>query len=123
MIRDKIGWAVAGFGVLAAVLIMWITAINKNDAKAHQSDVAPFRIAGNFYYVGREDVSIFLVTSPEGHVLIDAGYPYSPPFIAKSIQQLGFNIKDVKAILSSEAHLEHAGGLNELQEMSGASIY
>jgi metallo-beta-lactamase class B len=123
MKRDKIGWALAGFGILAALLIAWITAINKNNAKAHASDVVPFRIAGNLYYVGREDVSIFLITSPEGHVLIDAGYPYSPPFIAKSIKQLGFDIKDVKAILSSEAHIEHAGGLNELQELSGAAIY
>src|ERR1044071_10031306 len=101
-VRDRIGWLIAAFGIVAALLIMWITAINKNDAKAHQSDVAPFRIAGNFYYVGREDVSIFLITSPEGHVLIDGGYPYSPAFIVKSIKQLGFDIKDVKAILSSE---------------------
>jgi metallo-beta-lactamase class B len=121
--RDKIGWSLAAFGILAALLIAWITAINKNDAKAHRSDVEPFRIAGNFYYVGREDVSSFLVTSPQGHVLIDGGYEYSPSFIAASIKQLGFDIKDVKAILSSEAHIEHAGGLAELQEMSGAGIY
>src|ERR1043166_8800704 len=107
MVRDKIGWAVVGFGILAALLIAWAAAVNKNNAKAHASDVAPFRIAGNLYYVGREDVSVFLITSPEGHVLIDGGYPYSPPFIAKSIKQLGFDIKDVKAILSSEAHIEH----------------
>src|ERR1043166_930919 len=107
MKRDKLGWLLAAFGIVAALLIAWITAIQKNDAKAHASDVAPFRIAGNLYYVGREDVSVFLVTSPEGHVLIDGGYPYSPPFIAKSIKQLGFDIKDVKAILSSEAHIEH----------------
>src|ERR1044071_5846949 len=112
-VRDRIGWLIAAFGIVAALLIVWITAIHKNDAKAHQSDVAPFRIAGNLYYVGREDVSIFLVTSPAGAVLTGAGYPYSPPFIAKSIKQLGFDIKDVKAILSSEAHIEHAGGLAE----------
>jgi metallo-beta-lactamase class B len=123
MVKDKIGWFIAGFGIFAALLIAWISAISKNNAKAHQSDVVPFRIAGNLYYVGREDVSSFLVTSPEGHVLIEGAYPDSPPYIAKSIQQLGFNIKDVKAILSSEAHFEHAGGLAELQEMSGASIY
>src|SRR6478609_690724 len=106
MVRDKIGWLIAGFGILAALLIAWITAIHNNDAKAHKSDVVPFRIAGNLYYVGREDVSVFLITSPEGHVLIDGGFSYSPPFIAASIRQLGFDIKDVKAILSSEAHIE-----------------
>jgi metallo-beta-lactamase class B len=123
MVRDKIGWFIAGFGILAALLIAWISAISKNDAKAHKSDVIPFRIAGNFYYVGREDVSIFLITSPQGHVLIDGGYAYSPPFIAASIKELGFDIKDVKAILSSEAHIEHAAGLSELQRLSGAEIY
>src|SRR5688572_5594247 len=123
MARDKTGWLIAGFGIFATLLILWITAIQKNNAKAHQSDVVPFRIAGNLYYVGREDVSVFLVTSPPGHVLIDAGYGDSPPLIVKSITQLGFDIKDVKAILSSEAHIEHAAGLAELQRLSGASIY
>ena len=123
MVRDKIGWLVAAFGIFAAVLIAWITAIQKNNAKAHASDVTPFRIAGDLYYVGREDVSVFLVTSPEGHVLIEGGYEYSPPFIVQSIKELGFDIKDVKAILSSEAHIEHAAGLAELQRLSGASIY
>src|SRR5688572_5079719 len=123
MTRDKTGWFIAGFGIFAAVLILWITAIQKNNAKAHQSDVKPFRIAGNFYYVGREDVSVFLVTSPQGHVLIDGGYGESPPLIVKSIEQLGFDVKDVKAILSSESHLEHAAGLAELQRLSGAKIY
>ena len=123
MVRDKIGWGIAAFGILAALLIAWGSAVQKNNAKAHRSDVEPFRIAGNFYYVGREDVSVFLVTSPEGHVLIDGGYPDSPPLIAASVEQLGFHMRDVKAILSSEAHIEHAAGLAALQEMSGAKIY
>lgn len=123
MIRDKFGWAVAAFGILAAVLIAWISAIRRNDDKAHRSRVAPFRIAGNFYFVGREDVSVFLVTSPQGHVLIDGGYAESPPLIVASMKELGFDIRDVKAILASEAHIEHAAGLAELQELSGAPIY
>jgi metallo-beta-lactamase class B len=123
MVRDRIGWLIAAFGIFAALLIAWLSAVSKNNAKAHQSDVAPFRIAGNLYYVGREDVSVFLVTSTQGHVLIEGGYKDSPPLIVRSITQLGFDIKDVKAILSSEAHLEHAGGLAELQRLSGATIY
>jgi metallo-beta-lactamase class B len=123
MVRDKPGWGIAAFGILAALLIAWGTAVQKNNAKAHRSDVEPFRIAGNLYYVGREDVSVFLITSPEGHVLIDGGYEDSPPLIAASIRQLGFNVRDIKAILSSEAHIEHAAGLAGLQVMSGAEIY
>jgi metallo-beta-lactamase class B len=123
MVRDKTGWLIAAFGIFAALLIAWISAINRNNARAHRSDVEPFRIAGNLYFVGREDVSIFLVTSPQGHVIIDGGYEDSPPLIVESIQRLGFDIKDVKAILSSEAHIEHAAGLAELQRLSGAAIY
>jgi metallo-beta-lactamase class B len=123
MVRDKFGWAIAAFGIVAALLIAWISAVHKNNEKAHASEVTPFRIAGNFYFVGREDVSVFLVTSPQGHVLIEGGYPYSPPFIARSIEELGFHVRDVKAILSSEAHFELAGGLAQLQGLTGASIY
>ena len=123
MFRDKVGWGIAGFGILAALLIAWITAVTKNNAKAHLSEVTPFRIAGNLYFVGREDVSVFLLTGQQGHVLIDGGYAESPPFVVASIKQLGFDIKDVKAILSSEAHIEHAAGIAELQRMSGARVY
>lgn len=123
MVRDKLGWALAGLGILAALSIPWMIAVRKNNAKAHQSDVVPFRIAGNFHYVGREDVAVFLITSPEGHVLIDGGYGESAPLIAESIRRLGFDIRDVRAILVTEAHIEHAAGLAELQELSGARIY
>lgn len=83
----------------------------------------PFRIAGNLYYVGTRDVTSFLLTGPEGHVLIDGGYPGTAPMILKSIATLGFNIKDVKILLNSHAHLDHAGGLAELQRTSGAKLW
>ena len=88
MRRDKLGWLIAAFGIVAALMIARGTAVQKNNAKAHRSDVTPFRIAGNFYYVGREDVSVFLVTSPQGHVRIDGGYPDSPSLIVRSIEEL-----------------------------------
>ena len=83
----------------------------------------PFRIAGNFYYVGANDVSSFLITGPGGHILIDGGYPGTPPLIMQSIAKLGFNIRDVKALLNSEPHYDHAGGLAELQKASGAQLW
>ncbi|WP_210116242.1 subclass B3 metallo-beta-lactamase [Hymenobacter fodinae] len=83
----------------------------------------PFRIAGNLYYVGTRDVTSFLLTGPEGHVLIDGGYPGTAPMILKSIAALGFNIRDVKILLNSHAHIDHAGGLAELQRASGAQLW
>ena len=60
-----------------------------------QQPAEPFRIAGNFYYVGASDVAAFLVTGPEGHVVLDGGYPSTAPMIMASIAKLGFNITDV----------------------------
>jgi metallo-beta-lactamase class B len=88
-----------------------------------QQPAEPFRIAGNFYYVGANDVAIFLITGPEGHVLIDGGYPAMPPMIIASIAKLGFDIKDVKVLLNSDPLPDHAAGLAALQQASGAELW
>ncbi len=83
----------------------------------------PFRIAGNLYYVGATGVTAFLLTGPEGHVLIDGGFPETAPLIMASIAELGFDIADVDVLLNSHAHSDHAGGLRTLQEASGAELW
>ena len=88
-----------------------------------QQPAEPFRIAGNFYYVGANDVAAFLITGPEGHVVLDGGYPSTAPMIMASIAKLGFNIKDVRVLLNSEAHPDHGGGLTVLQQASGAQLW
>ena len=88
-----------------------------------QLPAEPFRIAGNLYYVGANDVAAFLITGPEGHVLIDGGYHATAPMIMESIRQLGFDIADVAVLLNSHAHPDHAGGLAALQEASGAELW
>lgn len=88
-----------------------------------QQPAEPFRIAGNLYYVGASDTASFLLTGPQGHVLIDGGYPGTPPLIMASIARLGFDIHDVKVLLNSHAHLDHAGGLAALQQASGAQLW
>jgi metallo-beta-lactamase class B len=88
-----------------------------------QQPAEPFRIAGNFYYVGANDIAAFLLTGPEGHVVLDAGYPTTAPMIMASIEKLGFSVKDVRVLLNSEAHSDHAGGLAVLQQASGAELW
>src|SRR6266550_7424137 len=106
--------------VLAVILFSkWRTATNNGGQKYAE----PFRIAGNLYYVGANDVTSFLITGPEGHVLIDGGYPGTAPIIMESIAKLGFKITDVKVLLNSHAHFDHAGGLAELQKASGAELW
>jgi len=88
-----------------------------------QQAAEPFRIAGNFYYVGANDVTAFLLTGPEGHIVLDGGYPSTATMIMASIAKLGLNIKDVKVLLNSEPHPDHAGGLGVLQQASGADLW
>ncbi|GGY60169.1 subclass B3 metallo-beta-lactamase [Pseudoduganella albidiflava] len=83
---------------------------------------APFTLYGNTHYVGPKGVGAVLVTSPAGHILIDAGTTKSPDAIAASIRQLGFKIEDVKYILTSHEHGDHVGGAARLQEMTGATV-
>lgn len=82
----------------------------------------PFRIFGNSYYVGPHGLSSILITSDAGLILIDGGLPESAPLIAANIRALGFRIEDVKVILNSHVHSDHAGGIAELQRLSGARV-
>lgn len=83
---------------------------------------SPFRIYGNTYYVGTRGLAAILVTSPDGHVLIDGGLPNSAPLIQANISELGFDIADVRLILNSHAHFDHAGGIAALKRASGARV-
>lgn len=97
----------------------WRSAIRENRGKADE----PFRIAGNLYSVGGAGVTSFLLTGPDGHVLIDGGYPELAPAIIANISRLGFDIHDVKILLNTHGHGDHAGGLRALQEASGAELW
>jgi len=82
----------------------------------------PFTIYGNTYYVGTAGISAVLIASPKGHILIDAATEKGGQVVADNIRALGFKLKDVKYILSSHAHHDHAGGIALLQKLSGATV-
>ena len=110
-------------GVLSALALVLVGRWLNATKIGGQQPAEPFRIAGNFYYVGANDVAAFLITGPEGHVVLDGGYPTTAPMIMASIAKLGFDIKDVKVLLNSEPHPDHAGGLGVLQQASGAELW
>lgn len=97
-------------------------AVECTHCEAWNKEQAPFQIYGNTYYVGPRGLSSVLITSPQGHVLIDGALPQSAPLIAKHVKQLGFKMTDVKVILNSHTHYDHAGGIAELQTLSGARV-
>jgi len=108
-----------GGTLFLALFTLWQSTIKKN----RQIPVGPFHIVGNLYYVGTTNVTSFLLTGPDGHVLIDGAYPETGPMIVESIAKLGYNITDVEVLLNSHAHPDHAGGLAFLQEASGAELW
>jgi metallo-beta-lactamase class B len=112
--------AVLGVAAVAipVLFVAWRAAINRSEQQQVGS-ADPFRIAGNLYYVGTSALSVFLITGPDGHVLLDSGYP---PATIASLATLGFNIKDVKAVIASDAH-DGAQGVAELQRASGAQVW
>ena len=82
----------------------------------------PFRIYGNTWHVGPRGLGVFLITAPSGHVLIDGGVPGNAPLIEANIRSLGFNLRDIKWILNSHAHCDHAGGMAKLVRATGAQV-
>ncbi len=76
--------------------------------------IAPFRISGNLYYVGSRDLAAYLVTTPQGNILINANLESSPALIRRSVEQLGFKWANTKILLSSQAHYDHAAGAAEV---------
>jgi metallo-beta-lactamase class B len=82
----------------------------------------PHKIAGNIYYVGTNSLASFLVTTPQGHILINTSYERTVPIIKASVEKLGFKFTDIKIILGSHAHGDHMEGDALAKELSGAQV-
>ncbi|HEY1772717.1 MAG TPA: subclass B3 metallo-beta-lactamase [Gammaproteobacteria bacterium] len=109
----------AFLSLLACLCLPTAQALSPESAAKNQPQ-APFRIAGDIYYVGASDVTSYLITTPRGMILLDGGYAETAPMIEKNIATLGFKLKDVKILLNGHAHPDHAGGLAKLKADSGA---
>jgi metallo-beta-lactamase class B len=83
----------------------------------------PFRIAGNLYYVGTEDLAAYLIVTPKGDILINSNLASSPPLIKKSVEALGFHFRDIRILLISHGHYDHCAGSAEIKRLSGAKYY
>src|ERR1700746_2890685 len=98
-------------------LTLALTAVGQGPADWY----VPFpahKVIGNVYYVGSKDLATYLITTPEGHILINSGFDRTVPLIQKSMESLGFKLTDVKIVLASHAHSDHVGGLALLQKIT-----
>jgi metallo-beta-lactamase class B len=93
-----------------------------DDCEAWNKPREPFKIFGNTYFVGTDGLSAILVVGDEGMVLLDGGLEQSAAVIDANIRKLGFKTQDVKMILNSHGHYDHAGGIAALQRASGAMV-
>lgn len=84
--------------------------------------IEPFRIVGNLYYVGASDVSSYLITTPEGHILVDSGFRETVPIIEANLKKLGFRMEDVRLLLTSHGHYDHVGGMAEIKARTKARL-
>jgi metallo-beta-lactamase class B len=109
--------------VLALALPTLVHAQADPTSRSWNQPVEPYRIAGNLYYVGASDIASYLITAPQGNILLDGGFAETAPLIEANVQKLGFKLEDVKILLSTHAHFDHAGGLAELKKKTGASLY
>jgi len=111
-------------GIVVALLALATTSVH---AQAPAPEVMtkpaePFKIIGNVYYVGTEGSASYLVTSPQGSVLVDAGLAETVPLVESSIEKLGFQLADIKYLLTSRAAPDRAGGLAKFKKDTGAQI-
>lgn len=111
------------FLLFFSLFVFQINAQNLEGDRAMNQPVEPFKIIGNIYYVGASDVTSYLITTPQGHFLIDAGFEETVPQIKANVAKLGFKLEDVKILLINHAHYDHCGGLAEIKKLTGAKLY
>lgn len=116
--KPWIAWA-------AALVLAFSPAFAQKDETSRKwnQPVEPYRVIGNIHFVGAADIASFLIATPEGHILLDGGFEETVPIIRAGVEKLGFKLSDVKVLLNSHAHYDHAGGLAELKKLTGATLW
>lgn len=109
---------------LSAIALLALATANASYAQevTWSAPAEPFRIIDTTYYVGTEGLPNFLVATAAGLVLLDVGLPSNAPLVEDNIRKLGFKLSDIKILLNSHAHFDHAGGLARLKDDTGALV-
>jgi len=113
--------------ILCGVLSLGATQVARADVVAPPGWTAPnkpYRVVGNIYYVGSETLSAWLITSSAGHVLLDPGMSAEgAKLVERNIVSLGFKLADVKILINTHAHFDHAGGMAQVKADTGAKVW
>lgn len=110
--------------LVIVLMLLASLAVSRNSLLGQANDwlqpFPPFRIAGNLYYVGSHGLASYLVTTSEGHILINSNLEESVPMLRSSIEKLGFKYNDLKIVLISHAHFDHNAGSALIKKQTGA---
>ncbi|MDZ4761634.1 MAG: subclass B3 metallo-beta-lactamase [Alphaproteobacteria bacterium] len=109
-------------GLILAALFFGLPASAQTQREVWNGPTDPFRIADDLYYVGTAGLASYLFVSPDGHILLDGALEESVPEIEANIRELGFELRDIRYLLNSHAHLDHSGGLARLKADTGARL-
>lgn len=107
-------------GSILPFLLSMPAAAQQNDEWTRPFE--PFRIVGNIYWVGSYDLSTYLITTPQGHILINTGIGDTAKHIADRVEKLGFKIADVKILTVTHGHFDHVAGIADLKRMTNAMV-
>ena len=105
----------------ASFLFIAATALAANPS-SWTEPVAPFKVVGNIHYVGTAELASFLITTPSGHILLDAPLEENVPHLLRSIETLGFKPSDIRVLINSHAHFDHLGAMKRIKEITGAKL-
>lgn len=110
--------------VMAAALLAGgvLATAQPPDADEWSRPSEPFRVVGPVHFVGTVELGAYLITTRAGHVLIDGGLPSSAPVVEASIRKLGFDPKDIRILLTTQAHFDHVGSMAHFKKLSGAQV-
>ncbi len=103
-------------------LMLLAPTVRAADNGPDNQPVEPYQIADNLYYVGASDIASYLIVTPAGSILIDAGYEDTVPIIQRNVTKLGFRLEDVKILLNTQAHSDHSAGFAKLKALTGAKL-
>ena len=114
--------------VLATILSLTVLTVKAQKVKEPKTTKGwttpyqPFRIAGNLYYVGTYDLACYLITTPQGNILINTGLAASAAQIKNNIKALGFKLNDTKILLTTQSHYDHVGAMAAIKKSTGAQL-
>ena len=114
---------------LALLFTLGVAAQNPNRKQTEDNLHGPgsqpfdgFRVIGNIYYVGAVSISSYIITTPDGLIMLDTGTEQMAPVVANNVEKLGFHLKDVKILLNSHAHFDHVEGHAAMKALTGAKV-